>query len=107
MRGYRQSCRYCYEEHSDWWMMDQRDYNLVDGRPTIILCGRCEHTQAQAHETSRHRFQSVTEIMRAEAFASLKSSGVTSGQVTIVPCQSEAAFVRAVELLRREASRLN
>ena len=40
-RGY---CKYCYETHDNWWLMDQEDYD-IDGL-TIILCGNCEHTSA-------------------------------------------------------------
>lgn len=40
-------CKYCYQTHGNWWMMDQRDYD-VDGGP-IILCGECEHTSAKAN----------------------------------------------------------
>lgn len=43
-RGY---CKYCYQTHTNWWMMDQRDYD-VDGI-AVILCGECEHTSAQSN----------------------------------------------------------
>ena len=39
-------CKYCHQKHRNWWMMDQRDYD-IDGL-TIILCGECEHTSATA-----------------------------------------------------------
>jgi len=43
-------CKYCYETHANWWLMDQEDYQ-VPGTPreellTIVLCGECEHTSA-------------------------------------------------------------
>jgi hypothetical protein len=37
-------CKYCYETHDNWWLMDQNDYQ-VDGL-TIILCGECGYTSA-------------------------------------------------------------
>jgi hypothetical protein len=40
-RGY---CKYCYTEHRNWWLMDQRDYGTKG--LTIVLCGKCEYTIA-------------------------------------------------------------
>lgn len=39
-------CKYCFSDHSNWWLMDDNDYNLplFDDKRTIILCGDCEHT---------------------------------------------------------------
>jgi hypothetical protein len=38
-------CKYCYQQHRNWWMMDQNDF-LVEGL-TIILCGECGYTIAK------------------------------------------------------------
>jgi hypothetical protein len=35
-------CKYCHQTHRNWWMMDQRDYQ-IEGL-TIVLCGECGHT---------------------------------------------------------------
>jgi hypothetical protein len=35
-------CRYCYEVHGNWWLMDAADYS---GRAGVVLCGICEHTE--------------------------------------------------------------
>jgi DNA-directed RNA polymerase subunit M/transcription elongation factor TFIIS len=43
-KGY---CKYCYQTHGNWWLMDQRDYE-VEGL-TIILCGECEYTSGMAY----------------------------------------------------------
>jgi hypothetical protein len=42
-------CRYCYTEHADWWLMDNRDYYsslfvAIEEQYPVILCGRCRHT---------------------------------------------------------------
>jgi hypothetical protein len=40
-------CKYCYQTHRNWWLMDQRDYD-VEGH-TIILCGQCEYTSSATY----------------------------------------------------------
>lgn len=37
---YEATCKYCYEHHRNWWLMDRRDYDDYD----VVLCGECEHT---------------------------------------------------------------
>lgn len=37
MPAYKGYCKYCYQTHRNWWLMDQDDYQ-VEGL-TIILCG--------------------------------------------------------------------
>ena len=44
LRGW---CRACHLSHTDWWLMDQNEYQC-DGL-TIVLCGKCEHTSALEH----------------------------------------------------------
>ncbi len=45
MPAYTQWCKYCWDTHRQWWMMDQKDYQIES--ITVILCGICEHTSAQ------------------------------------------------------------
>ena len=40
----RFECKYCHEEHTNWWLMNQRDYQVAG--LVIILCAKCEHTSA-------------------------------------------------------------
>jgi hypothetical protein len=88
MAAYRQYCKYCHVTHDEWWMIDQRDY-LVDGL-TIILCGRCEHTSAQDHETRRHPFRPPTEAMQRETLEYVKRHGRSpSGLVEEIPRHRE------------------
>lgn len=38
-------CKYCHADHENWWLMDPTDYMLGELEPpTIVLCGKCEHT---------------------------------------------------------------
>jgi hypothetical protein len=50
LSNYNGYCKYCYETHDNWWLMDQRDYD-IDGL-TIILCGKCEYTSAACDDLS-------------------------------------------------------
>jgi hypothetical protein len=46
-RGY---CKYCYQTHQNWWLMDPRAFALGDepelaaGQDAVLLCGECEYT---------------------------------------------------------------
>jgi hypothetical protein len=85
MEHFRQYCKYCYRHHSQWWMMDQRDYCITG--LTIILCGNCEHTSAQDHETRQHHYRHPTAEMIAEAIANFKMHGKSSENVVSVKPQ--------------------
>jgi hypothetical protein len=88
MEHYRQYCKYCHATDADWWMMDQRDY-CIKGI-TIILCGRCEHTSAQDHETRTHRFQPADEALMAATFEYFRQHGHSpSGLVEAIPRHRE------------------
>lgn len=50
-RGY---CKYCYRTHKNWWLMDQRDYQI--DHLTIVLCGECEHTSPAEYARIAKRY---------------------------------------------------
>jgi len=45
----RGHCKYCYQTHQNWWLMDPRAHGLGDeevaaGEDAVLLCGECEYT---------------------------------------------------------------
>lgn len=48
LKNYIAECKYCHRKHHNWWMMNQKDYE-VKGL-IIILCGECEHTSAKERQ---------------------------------------------------------